>query len=331
VSPVADSAGLFVVAGAGYLAFGSVATAALVHFAGARLTHWEPRARHRALVAIAALPILFAVGMVFATSLPSLVALVAPRRDHCPVDHDGHAHLCFVHLPSGGVPVGVVALLGLVAGYFAVRAAVGIARVVRALRVATTLAETGVVRRELDATIVESERPLCLTVGLVRPSVILSRGLVDALAPGDRAIVVAHERAHVRRRDALVTSLVRALAALHVPRVGRWLVEEIETAAEQACDEDAANTIGDRVAVAEAILAVERVACGAAAHSISLAAVAMGARAIERRVRALLEEPLPRRSLQPFAFGTLLAFFALLTHADELHHATEFALALLAR
>ena len=331
MSPVAESAGLFVVAGAGYLAVGSLATAALVRLAAGRIERWEPRARHRALVALAALPLLFAVGMVFATSLPSLVALVAPRRDHCPVDHDGHAHLCFVHLPSGGVPIGVVALLGLVAGYFAVRATLGVVRVGRALRVATTLARTGVVRRELDATIVESDRAICLTVGLVRPSVVLSRGLVEALAPAERAVVLAHERAHARRRDALVTSLVRAMAALHLPQVGRWLIDETETAAEQACDEDAATAIGDRVAVAEAILAVERRARACEPAGLSLVAVAMGARAIERRVLALLAEPLPQQSLQPFALGALSVFVALLTHADELHHATEFALALLAR
>ena len=58
------------------------------------------------------------------------------------------------------------------------------------------------------------------------PRVLLSRGLFDALSAEERAVILAHERAHVRRRDALVGSVARAVAVFHLPWVGRWLVHE---------------------------------------------------------------------------------------------------------
>ena len=143
-------------------------------------------------------------------------------------------------------------------------------------------------------------------------------------------MVLAHERAHVRRRDALVGSVVRALAVVHLPWVGRWLVQELEVAAEQACDEEAARFVTDRVTVAAAILTVERAAQHAATRALAPVAVAFGARAVERRVEALLVEPEPPRSLRPLAISIGVGLVSVLVFADELHHLTESVLSVIA-
>jgi beta-lactamase regulating signal transducer with metallopeptidase domain len=330
MSLAAQSAQLFLLAGIAFLAFGALVATAFVRIGGARLSRWEPRARHRAIAMLAALPAASAVVLLFAATLPSLVALVAPALDHCPVHDDGHAHLCFVHLPKVGIHTGLLLCLVFLVSYAALRAVFAASSVVRAVRVVAALARTGEQRRDLGITIVETSQPVCFAAGLLRPRVLLSRGLFNALSPEERAVVLAHERAHVRRRDALVGSVVRALAVVHLPWVGRWLVHELEVAAEQACDEEAARFVTDRVSVAAAILMVERAAQHAAARELAPVAVAFGARAVERRVEALLGEPEPPRSLRPLAISIGVGLVSVLVLADELHHLTESVLSVIA-
>lgn len=330
MSLAAQSAQLFLLAGVVFLALGALSAAVLVRLGGARLAQWEPRARHRALTLLAALPTVSAVGLLFAASLPSLVALVVPGLDHCPVHDDGHAHLCFVHLPHVGIHTGLFVTLVFLASYALLRAGLAASSVLRALRVVAALVRTGERRSDLDITVVETRQPLCFAAGLFRPRVLLSRGLFDALSAEERAVILAHERAHVRRRDALVGSLARALAAFHLPWAGRWLVDELEVAAEQACDEEAARCVTDRVSVAATILAVERAAQDVVARELGPVAVAFGARAVERRVEALLGDPPQQQSLRPLVVSVGVAVVSVLVLAGELHHLTESVLSVIA-
>jgi beta-lactamase regulating signal transducer with metallopeptidase domain len=330
MSLAAQSAQLFLLAGAVFLALGALVAAVLVRLGGARLFRWEPRARHTAIAMLAALPAAFAVVLLFAASLPSLLALGAPGLDHCPAHDDEHAHLCFVHLPKVGIHTGLLLSLVFLVSYAALRAAFAASSLVRAVRVVAALAKTGEQRRDLGVTIVETSQPVCFAAGLLRPRVLLSRGLFHALSPAERAVVLAHEHAHVRRRDALVGSVVRALTVVHLPWIGRWIVHELEIAAEQACDEEAARFVTDRVSVAAVILTVERAAQHASAPELAPVAVAFGARAVERRVEALLGEPEPARSLRPLAISVGVTMMSVLILADELHHLTESVLSVIA-
>lgn len=330
MSPAAQGAQLFVLAGVSFLALGSLASALLVRLSRVRLSQWDPGARHRALVMLAALPVLTSLGLLFAASLPSFVALFVPGLDHCPVHDDRHAHLCFIHLPKVGINTGLMLGLVFLVSYAMLRGALAALSVVRAVRVATALAKTGEQCRDLGITIIETTQPVCLAAGLLRPRVLVSRGLLDSLSAEERSVILAHERAHVRRRDAFVASLVRALAVVHLPRVRSWLVRELEIAAEQACDEEAAAVVTDRLAVAAAILSVERAAQPTAASQLDPVAVAFGARAVERRVEALLAEPTPPQSLRALAVSLGVGAVGVLVFADELHHLTESVLSVIA-
>lgn len=330
MSAAAQSAQLFLLAGCTFLALGALAAAVILRLARARLVQWAPQVRHRAIVLLAALPVASALALLFSASLPSLVALVVPALDHCPAHGDGHAHLCFVHLPPEGIHGGLLLLLVFVASYAGLRLLFAAARVLRALRVVSALVKTGTPRPELGVTLVESSRPVCFAAGIVRPRVVLSRGLFQALSPEERAVVLAHERAHVRRRDALVGAVVQALAVLHLPWVGRWLVRELEVAAEQACDEAAARCVADRVSVAATILTVERAALHAGTRELAPVAAAFGARAVERRVEALLAEPVPPQRLRWLTVPTVAVLGSSLVLADELHHLTESVLSIIA-
>ena len=328
--PVLQSAELFLLAWVVLMTVGSLLSAVAVRTVGGRVGRWEPRARHRALVLLAALPVLTAGALMLSAILPSLVSLERPGFDHCTSHNDGHPHLCFVHLPKMGMNTAFVLLLVLLVTYGLLRAAFASARVARAIRVLGVLAMSGERRPDLGVTIIETSQPLCLAAGLLRPRVLLSRGLLASLTTDDRAVVLAHEHAHVRRRDALVASVVRVLATLHVPAVSRWLVRELDVAAEQACDEEAGQMVGDRLAVASAILAVERAAQHAAAEQLAPVAVAFGQRAAERRVVSLLAEPEPPRSLVALAAGLGAVGSCVLAASGELHHLIESLLSFIA-
>lgn len=324
MSAIAPSVQLFVLAAFAFTAVGALGAAALVGAFGRRLTQWEPRARHRALVGLASLPLVAGGTLLLAASLPSIVALFAPAFDHCAAHDDAHAHLCFRHVPHHGIHTALLLLLVFVSTYVFLRAVFASMTLVRASRLWDALAATGEWRADLEVTVLAAAQPLCVAAGLLRPRVLISRGLLASLSEAERTVVLAHERAHVRRRDALVASGVRALGTLHLPFVARWLVRELEIAAEQACDEEAAG-VSDRLGVASTILAVER-AVQASALALP-GAVAFGQRGVERRVEALLADPAPRRSLRVPAMITVIVICALLTSSGELHHLTESLLA----
>lgn len=95
--------------------------------------------------------------------------------------------------------------------------------------------------------------------GIVRPLVLLPRGVEQQLCPDELEAVLAHERAHVRRRDNLwsaVHGVVECLFWFHpgVWWLGRKLVEERE----RACDEAVLEAGADREAYASSILRVCR-------------------------------------------------------------------------
>jgi Zn-dependent protease with chaperone function len=329
MTSILQSAQLFVLAGASFLAIGSLVSALLAQLFRAQLSGSEPCTRHRALLCLALLPVFAAGALLLAASLPSLVALAVPRLDHCLTHDDGHAHLCFVHLPKLGVRPTLLLTLVFCASYVMIRAGFAAAGMIRATRVVGALIRTGEHRCDLGVIVIESPGPIGFAAGLIRPRVLLSRGLLDSLSEQECAVVLAHERAHVRRRDALVTSIVRALCVFQLPPTKRWLLSELEIAAEQVCDEEAAALVGDRVSVAATILTVER----AAHHAVppfGSVAVAFGQRAVERRVESLLASPKRPRTLRAPAAWLIAAVVALLTIADKVHHLTESALSFIA-
>ncbi|NPV71996.1 MAG: M56 family metallopeptidase [Firmicutes bacterium] len=100
---------------------------------------------------------------------------------------------------------------------------------------------------------------VCCTIGVFRPSVVLSRDLCGALEPDELRAVLAHEVAHITRHDnalGLVAGVLRALTffspAAHYA-LSRYLVER-----EKAADDLAVALSGDAVALASGLLKVYR-------------------------------------------------------------------------
>jgi Zn-dependent protease with chaperone function len=325
---------------------GTIASAVLV-FAGASLlaalfiaafypvTQWwmrgcSPATRAGLLLALACAPAIVGLALLIFALSPSLTHLLGLGADHCHV-HGHHAHFCFVHTPlSTGTDLersillasGIaVLLLGAGMSFRLMR----VLRVVRALRTAQVPAP---VHRPYS--VVDSSTAFALTAGLVRPEIYLSSGLLSRLSPVERTVVIDHEQTHCRRRDALRLFIADLLSRLHLPQLRRRLLADLYLASEQACDEQAALTAGDRLQVAETILKVVRLSGSTHPVSDTLLPTVTGSD-VQARVHALLRParmPSGKHLLAVLSGAVLLCAFGIL-YADGLHHAVESALHLL--
>lgn len=245
-----------------------------------------------------------------ALALPSLLVALGLDEDHC-LEHGHGPHLCAFH----GELLSPL-LLGLGGAALAMLALRGTRLVVARLRTARDLRRLTALSRPLapGVRLVPTDLPICHTVGALRPRVLVS----DRLDPEVLPVALAHEAAHVARRDTLQLLLLD-LGALALPSgLGAALRAGFVRAADEVCD-DAAAQIHGPLRVAEALL---RVARGPALPG----ALALCAGDLERRVRRLLDggaPPAPSRALPlGLALGSALLALAALG-ADPLHHAVE--------
>lgn len=316
---------LVAVAGIGFAA----GTSLLLAISWPLLRRWSsrrhPEERARMALATALAPGVAPIVLIGMCLAPGVFGLLGLHADHC-VHHLSHPHLCLVH-PTAMLTAPSALLLGLclvlLAGT-ALRVALRAARTRRAveqLRNAPSRCLAPGVR------CIESERPFSLTAGRGRGEIFVSSALANALAPGELEAVVEHERAHARRRDGLRQLAALVLSWPYLPAARRSILAELELATEQACDEQAGRRLGDRLVVAEAILAAERLLASTPNPSPG-PLLAFGGSSVPARVRGLLAEAVAERGLAGWwmAGGLLLASSLL---ADPLHHATEHLLGLL--
>ncbi len=168
--------------------------------------------------------------------------------------------------------------------------------------------------------IVPVEEVYALVVGLFRPQVYISQGLLAAADRRDLEPVLAHERSHVRRRDPLRRLIASLALSFHLPGVAWALDRRLARSQEIAADAEGAREIGDSGRFAEALVRLARIRV---AHP-ALAAGFLG-NDVEARVRdLLLAGPRPDRPR-----GALLVFIAVgllilgLLAADAVHDGAE--------
>lgn len=285
-----------------------------------RTLEWAPDARHRALLTFALSPLLLATASVLAVMSPSVLALGWPAFDHCLV-HPGHVHLCVVHLPERWANPQLLVGLSFVAALLAGRVGLGLRKLWLASRLSSRLVAGASPDPAIGARVLPIARPLCLLVGVFRPSIVISRGLVSSVTEAELHAVLWHERAHAERHDTLVRLLARVATSFLLPRARRSLIQALDLTAEQSSDEASASVLGDRLAMAETILKVERLLHPAPAE-LSALSVSFGGTSVPARVTALLAEPLDKRPRLPTIVATLSGI-ALLGGGPELHHAAE--------
>jgi Zn-dependent protease with chaperone function len=323
VSARLASLALGLLAGILFAGFTSLIVAWVWPRARVRLGCVHPELRARIVWLAAAAPSALPALVVALCFVPGLLAAAGLGVDHC-ARHPDHLHLCLTHasahLTRAGI--GLLAMSALLVAGVAIPELLRLARTRRWLTRLPRRAQ----RPAPDVEVFESAAPFAFAAGLRRPRVFLAASLAEGLPGQQLAAVIEHERAHARRRDPLARLAARVLSFAHLPGVRRALLHELAIASEQACDAEAGRCIGDRLAVAEAILAIERILAVSTPARTGIAG--FEGNSVAERVRALLsaEPPAPGKRVYRIAAG--LALGVGLAVADPLHHATEHLLAL---
>jgi Zn-dependent protease with chaperone function len=173
------------------------------------------------------------------------------------------------------------------------------------------------------------EAPMMALIGVFRPRLIVTRGVVDALSDDELRASVAHEVGHLRAWDNLKRLAMRAAPDL---LAGTRTAAAIETrwasAAEHAADGAAGRDTETRCALASALVKVARLTPRATPIAEPISTLVDGGD-IASRVRQLLDDDAPaprRRSMRRISIGVLIAAAFALAYGPLLlmvHAATE--------
>jgi Zn-dependent protease with chaperone function len=240
-------------------------------------------------------------------------ALLIPVRD-------GYLHFAPLAVP---IVVGAWASIAVVRLARRLRVELGARSSARAaLRLGRTdVGVTAVARRLADRLGTAAPRvavvPSCpggaFVVGIRRPTIVIDAELVAALDEEELEGVLAHELAHVRRRDTLVSTSLGTLRDLtyFVPG-GGWAISQLHRERELAADQIAATTTGRPGALASGLLKVLETAPG---RTHACAPLAPSGGLVDRVTVLLDESPAPRRSRRAAEVSTVAVAVAVATTA----------------
>ncbi|MGJ5756151.1 peptidase M48-like protein [Streptomyces puniciscabiei] len=264
-----------------------------------------PLIARRVAPALAARVLTSAAVLTAAATTWSLLLLAAALLGDAPpvireAREDGHP----VTDPVPGA-IGLAACLALVA------IAVRITRAVRAERRTRRALHRLCAGHPADTELVvaASEVPQAFAIPGRPGRILVTSGLLRALEPAERRVLLAHERAHLAHRHGPLVAAA-TLAAAADPLLGP-VRKAVGFLVERWADEQAATTVGDRRTTARALAR----AALTAGPSRTACALHFTDRAVTRRIAALQTSPPPR--LWPAAAAVLLlAALAALLAAD---------------
>jgi len=149
--------------------------------------------------------------------------------------------------------------------------------------------------------------------GVLKPVILIPSAAVAGLSPQQLEAILAHELAHVLRHDYLLHLLQTFAETLlfHHPAAW-WIGRQIRQERECCCDQLAAQATGDRIALAQALLAIEE-------HRAALPAIAATGGNLRMRIERLTGVHRPARlSTAGIAAIAILATAAHITAWQEI-------------
>lgn len=193
-----------------------------------------------------------------AQQIPSQVGAARYRFWNWPGQSSQHEHFLLGQASQGWI----IGIWGMFALYRLVRLGCGVHRAYRIRSRASVLppALAGMASGLIDASyrvsLLESTSiEVPVTIGIFRPLILLPRKVVPQLDEQELLAVIAHEYAHIRRRDFPVHILCEliSLPARWHPGIC-YLMSKISQTRELACDDDATVRLGKRRPYANALL-----------------------------------------------------------------------------
>jgi beta-lactamase regulating signal transducer with metallopeptidase domain len=307
-------------------AVSALAGAALARSSLDQLT---PAAQARLLLLVANLPAAVSIAVMTAALAPSFGWIA----DHClrAAESHAHPHICGHHVASlPALPAVLLAALLLVR---LTHAALRLARLGLLARAAhqnlARIARTASNGETPALQVLPFDEPQSFVIGLWRPTLFITRGLMSDAYREHLEPVLAHEHAHLRRRDPLRRLVSSIALAFHLPGVAGWLERRLGRTHELAADAEAAAEVRSPERVARALLRLARQ--GRPAPAPALAFHASDVSEIGARVTCLLDSRPRRNQPRPalIAVVAVVALALLAAGADLVHHGVEMFLGLL--
>ncbi len=165
----------------------------------------------------------------------------------------------------------------------------------------------------LESVLVKS--PMAL--GYFKPIIFFPVGLLNHLSPAEVEAILAHELAHIARRDwlfNLLQAFIETLFYFH-PAIW-WLSSVVRAERENCCDDTAVQLTGNRVMLAKALLHLQQLH---AQHSVPVLALGAKGRAhfshrfsLLTRIQRILNQPSQQKSLIMEKFVTTVFLLGIL-------------------
>ncbi|UCH97649.1 MAG: M56 family metallopeptidase [Candidatus Aminicenantes bacterium] len=144
-----------------------------------------------------------------------------------------------------------------------------------------------------------------LTIGHFKPIILFPLGLVTGLPRDQVEALLAHELAHILRKDYLVNILQNFVDILFFYHPGvRWISSHIRVQRENCCDDIAVSLSGDSLNVAKALTNIQEYDMRTPAPAMAAAGNRSGAHALLARVKRLLS---PSAQGSDFSAGTVIS------------------------
>lgn len=311
----------------GFAVLASLVSVAIYPLVQQRMTKLSPQLRSNLLLIWLASPALIAGALIFLSFMPSLFSLFGFVPDHCSV-HDGHLHFCFIHPPLAINNILLQLFLAVLVGIAAYFIGTSFFDLLRAHKFQQQLMMVSRPHDTLSFRVVDWNMPMALSAGIRRIRVFISSQLIENLSPTQLKVVIAHEEAHLRRKDPLRHFVAHVFSFAHIPWLRKALLTDFDLATEQTCDEVAATQVGERLMVADTILAVERLFMIQRAPSMM---TSISGSNITARVESLLAQPPACKAISKsyMYFLTIAASVVVFTIVDDIHHFTESILQLI--
>lgn len=131
-----------------------------------------------------------------------------------------------------------------------------------------------------------------MSIGWIKPVILFPVGLINRLSPGEVEAILAHELAHIARRDwifNLVQAFIEALFYYH-PAVW-WVSAVIRSERENCCDDAALTATGNPLIFAKALVQVQELATPAPRLALGIGGSSRRRPLLLERVRRILNQP----------------------------------------
>ncbi len=147
--------------------------------------------------------------------------------------------------------------------------------------------------------------------GLLRPTILIPKGLPDEINPRHLKSILLHELAHIKRADLWVNSIQAIVQIIYIYNPLLWVANAIiRKVREQAVDEMVLVTMGDQAEeYPRTLVNISKLAFGSPALSLRLTGVVESRKALIGRIKHITSHPFP--SSAKLGIGGLLTVIIL--------------------